>query len=313
MSIKKSGMISIVGRPNVGKSTLTNALVGEKVAIVSNKPQTTRNRITGIVARGDTQFVLMDTPGFHRARTRLGEYMDKVVRESVADVDAVLLVVEPIASIGRQEEELIAQIKASGIPAVLAVNKIDTVEKGELLARGRRSAEERKARLISAAQMEGRKMSLAAKQEVLDEAFRQALEEMCSLPEEQYIQLLARLAVQASSTGREQLIFSPKDRTRIGKAVVMAANDALVKQVAPELPDAITDSKVGAFLGKVVNSAAAQITGTGLLTLSEETRPIRGGFIMVDGPVEVNCAFEAMVRAQREQLEKPVAEILFQK
>ena len=156
-------------------------------------------------------------------------------------------------------------------------------------------------------------MSLAAKQEVLDEAFRQALEEMCSLPEEQYIQLLARLAVQASSTGREQLIFSPKDRTRIGKAVVMAANDALVKQVAPELPDAITDSKVGAFLGKVVNSAAAQITGTGLLTLSEETRPIRGGFIMVDGPVEVNCAFEAMVRAQREQLEKQGAEILFQK
>ena len=132
--MEKNAMITIAGRPNVGKSTLTNALVGEKVAIVSNKPQTTRNRITGIVARGDTQFVLMDTPGFHRARTRLGEYMDKVVRESVADVDAVLLVVEPIASIGRQEEELIAQIKASGIPAVLAVNKIDTVEKGELLA-----------------------------------------------------------------------------------------------------------------------------------------------------------------------------------
>ena len=132
--MQKNAMITIAGRPNVGKSTLTNALVGEKVAIVSNKPQTTRNRITGIVARGDTQFILMDTPGFHRARTRLGEYMDKVVRESVADVDAVLLVVEPIASIGRQEEELIAQIKASGIPAVLAVNKIDTVEKGELLA-----------------------------------------------------------------------------------------------------------------------------------------------------------------------------------
>ena len=132
--MQKNTMITIAGRPNVGKSTLTNALVGEKVAIVSNKPQTTRNRITGIVARGDTQFVLMDTPGFHRARTRLGEYMDKVVRESVADVDAVLLVVEPIASIGRQEEELIAQIKASGIPTVLTVNKIDTVEKGELLA-----------------------------------------------------------------------------------------------------------------------------------------------------------------------------------
>ena len=132
--MEKNAMITIAGRPNVGKSTLTNALVGEKVAIVSNKPQTTRNRITGIVARGETQLVLMDTPGFHRARTRLGEYMDKVVRESVADVDAVVLVVEPIASIGRQETELIGQIKASGIPAVLAVNKIDTVEKSELLS-----------------------------------------------------------------------------------------------------------------------------------------------------------------------------------
>ena len=223
--------------------------------------------------------------------------LEKITARISADADAEIQAIRDKAQ--AQAEELLAQARAQA-----------EKEKGELLARGRRSAEERKARLISAAQMEGRKMSLAAKQ---DEAFRQALEEMCSLPEEQYIQLLARLAVQASSTGREQLIFSPKDRTRIGKAVVMAANDALVKQVAPELPDAITDSKVGAFLGKVVNSAAAQITGTGLLTLSEETRPIRGGFIMVDGPVEVNCAFEAMVRAQREQLEKPVAEILFQK
>ncbi|HIS44309.1 MAG TPA: GTPase Era [Candidatus Scatomorpha merdigallinarum] len=127
-------MITIAGRPNVGKSTLTNALVGEKVAIVSNKPQTTRGRITGVMSRGETQFVFMDTPGFHRARTRLGEYMDKVVRESVGDVDAVVLVVEPIPSVGKQEEELIRQIKNSGVPAILAVNKIDTVEKPELLA-----------------------------------------------------------------------------------------------------------------------------------------------------------------------------------
>ena len=130
----KNAMITIAGRPNVGKSTLTNALVGEKVAIVSNKPQTTRGRITGVVSRGETQFVFMDTPGFHRARTRLGEYMDKVVRESVGDVDAVVLVVEPIPSVGKQEEELIRQIKNSGVPAILAVNKIDTVEKPELLA-----------------------------------------------------------------------------------------------------------------------------------------------------------------------------------
>ena len=94
--ITKSAMITICGRPNVGKSTLTNALVGEKIAIVSSKPQTTRNRITAIVSRGETQFVLMDTPGFHKPRTKLGDYMVNIVRESVADVDGVLLVVEPI-------------------------------------------------------------------------------------------------------------------------------------------------------------------------------------------------------------------------
>ncbi len=132
--ITKTAMITICGRPNVGKSTLTNALVGEKIAIVSNKPQTTRNRISAVVNRGDTQFVLMDTPGFHKPRTRLGDYMVKVVRESVADVDAVVLVVEPIASLGPQEEALIERIRQSGAPAVLCINKIDTVEKQDLLA-----------------------------------------------------------------------------------------------------------------------------------------------------------------------------------
>lgn len=130
----KSAMITIAGRPNVGKSTLTNALAGEKVAIVSNKPQTTRNRICAIINRGDTQIVIMDTPGFHKARTKLGDYMVKVVKESVADVDAVVLVVEPIPSAGAPELELIEKIKASGCPAVLAINKIDTVQKDELLA-----------------------------------------------------------------------------------------------------------------------------------------------------------------------------------
>lgn len=131
--ITKSAMITICGRPNVGKSTLTNALVGEKIAIVSNKPQTTRNRISAVVIRGNTQFVLMDTPGFHKPRTRLGDYMVNVVKESVADVDAVMLLVEPIANIGRQEEELIARLKETNVPAVLVINKIDTVEKSELL------------------------------------------------------------------------------------------------------------------------------------------------------------------------------------
>lgn len=131
--ISKTAMITICGRPNVGKSTLTNALVGEKIAIVSNKPQTTRNRISAVVNRGDTQFVIIDTPGFHKPRTRLGDYMVNVVKESVADVDAVMLLVEPIANIGRQEEELIAHIKETGVSAILVINKIDTVEKTELL------------------------------------------------------------------------------------------------------------------------------------------------------------------------------------
>ena len=131
--MERSAMITVCGRPNVGKSTLTNALVGEKVAIVSDKPQTTRNRITAIVNRGETQFVLMDTPGFHKPRTRLGDYMVNVVRESVADVDCVLLLVEPVAAIGPQEEALIARIEQTGAPAILVINKIDTVDKSRLL------------------------------------------------------------------------------------------------------------------------------------------------------------------------------------
>ena len=130
----KTAMITIAGRPNVGKSTLINRLVGEKIAIVSNKPQTTRNRICGIVTHGDTQLVFIDTPGFHKPRTRLGDYMVDVVKESVADVDVVLLLVDPIANVGTQEEALIAQIAASGAPAILVINKIDTVEKESLLA-----------------------------------------------------------------------------------------------------------------------------------------------------------------------------------
>lgn len=132
--ISKTAMITICGRPNVGKSTLTNALAGEKIAIVSNKPQTTRNRITAVCQRGETQFVFLDTPGFHKPRTRLGDYMVNIVRQSVADVDAVVLVVEPVASLGPQERELIASIKAANCPAVLAINKLDTVEPEKLLA-----------------------------------------------------------------------------------------------------------------------------------------------------------------------------------
>ena len=130
--ISKTAMITIAGRPNVGKSTLTNRLTGDKVAIVTPKPQTTRNRIYGVFTHGDTQMILLDTPGFHKARTRLGDYMVGIVKESVADVDAVALIVEPIDNIGTQEELLIQHIENSGVPAILVINKTDTV-KVELL------------------------------------------------------------------------------------------------------------------------------------------------------------------------------------
>ena len=131
--INKTAMITIAGRPNVGKSTLTNALIGEKVSIVTPKPQTTRNRIFGVVNHGETQIILLDTPGFHRAKTSLGDYMVGVVKESVADVDAVALVVEPIDGIGTQEEILISHIESSKIPAILVINKIDTIRVDETL------------------------------------------------------------------------------------------------------------------------------------------------------------------------------------
>lgn len=133
MEIKKSGIITIVGRPNVGKSTLLNALVGEKIAIVTSKPQTTRNRICGIVNRDGCQYVFTDTPGLHKARNRLGEYMDGVVRASINDVDAAVLVVEPIPQPGEPELQLIQRIKALKVPCVLVINKTDTVAQKKAL------------------------------------------------------------------------------------------------------------------------------------------------------------------------------------
>ena len=130
----KTAMIAIAGRPNVGKSTLTNFLVGEKIAIVSNKPQTTRNRICGILTREDCQYVFVDTPGFHKPRTKLGDYMVSATKESISNVDMTILVVEPIASVGPQEAALVAQLQEKNCPIILAINKIDTVEKDSLLA-----------------------------------------------------------------------------------------------------------------------------------------------------------------------------------
>ena len=132
MEIKKSGMVAIVGRPNVGKSTLINALAGEKIAIVSDKPQTTRNRICGIINKDDTQYVFMDTPGFHTPKSHLGEYMVRVAGDAITDVDAVVMLVTPNPSIGKLEEQIIEKIKNCRVPAILLINKIDTVSKTDI-------------------------------------------------------------------------------------------------------------------------------------------------------------------------------------
>ena len=184
-------------------------------------------------------------------------------------------------------------------------------ESAAIAARGESAAAEREKRLESMAEMESRKLVLAAKQEVLDEAFTMALEKLCTLPDEEYIELLAALAVKAARTGREKVIFSQKDRNRVGKAVVTKANDALARKVAPRLPGDLTDTKAGAILDKVVTGASAILAGTGMLTLAEETRPIKGGIILSDGDVETNCTFETLVRLQRENISGEVAKILF--
>lgn len=149
-------------------------------------------------------------------------------------------------------------------------------ERALLLAKAEKAAAEREERLVSAAQMEGRKSILAARQEMVEKAFDTALERLCSMPEEQYVQVLVGLVQKASSTGSEEVLFSPADRKRVGKAVVEGAN----------------------------------ATGKHL-TLSGETRPIRGGFILRDGSVEVNCAFETLIRLEKGRNAAQAAKILF--
>ena len=216
--------------------------------------------------------------------------IDKITAKITQDVQA---------EIDRLNDETEAKVSEILSTARIQAEK----ESAEILERGKKAAAERQERLESAAQMETRKLTLAAKQEVLGEAFDLALKKLCTLPEKEYIALLTNLAVEASTTGQEKIVFSPKDRSRIGKQVVLNANSILAKKrsAAPA-----SDSKVGNLLGKVLKDAPA--AG---LTMAQETRKIQGGFIMLDGDVEVNCAFETLVRLQREKLELAVAKTLF--
>lgn len=130
--MKKTGFIAIVGRPNVGKSTLLNKVLGEKVAIVSNKPQTTRNRIIGIHTVGDNQFVFLDTPGIHMPKDKLGDYMVKTADDTMREADAVVLVVDAGKKISKVEENIISYIKDSGCGAILVLNKVDLYRREQI-------------------------------------------------------------------------------------------------------------------------------------------------------------------------------------
>ena len=216
-----------------------------------------------------------------------------------------------IAQDGKAENDaLLAQARAEAAEITAKYQAKAKAAADEILEHGRKSAEARARHLDSTAQMECRKAVLAAKQDVIEEAFQAAHKKLLDLPREQYVALLADLAVQASATGKEKLIFSAPDRAQVGKAVVMAANEKLAGAAAPRLPDA-SSSKTKAMLNKVIAGASAALSGAGMLTLSEETRPTDGGFILSDGAVEVNCTFDTLIRLQRGALAGEVAKVLF--
>lgn len=130
----KSGFVTLIGRPNVGKSTLMNCLIGQKIAITSNKPQTTRNRIQTVYTSEEGQIVFLDTPGIHKAKNKLGDYMLNIAQKSMSEVDVILWLVEPSNFIGAGERYIIEQLKKTKTPVFLVINKIDTVKKEQLLA-----------------------------------------------------------------------------------------------------------------------------------------------------------------------------------
>ena len=130
----KSGFVSLIGRPNVGKSTLMNSLIGQKIAITSNKPQTTRNRIQTVYTDDRGQIVFLDTPGIHKAKNKLGNYMVNAALRTISEVDVILWLVEPTTYIGAGERHIIEQLKKTNTPIILVINKIDTVKKDEILA-----------------------------------------------------------------------------------------------------------------------------------------------------------------------------------
>lgn len=217
-----------------------------------------------------------------------------------------------IAEDGRAEAEaVLAQARAQADEIAANYDQRAKAEAERILQKGAIAAQQREERLGSVAQLEARKLTLGAKQEMVERAFQRALQDLVALPEAKYVALLARLAAEASRTGREQVVLSQKDRTRYGKQIVSQANELLTRLVAPKLPNELTDSKAGAFLDKVVSTASALLAGTGMLTLAEESRPMAGGLILKDDKVESNCTFETLIHLQRDALAAQAAQALF--
>lgn len=211
-----------------------------------------------------------------------------------------------IAEILREGEAKAAQIRSGYQAQAEAAAKAAD-------AAGKEAAQRQAERLEGAAQMEAKKMLLAAKQSCMDAAFEKAHKRLQSLPEGEYAELLARMAVRAAKTGREEIILSARDRERVGPQVAAKANAILAEAVAPEAAEKAAKSggKAGKVLSKVVTGASALLQGTAMLTLSGETREMAGGLILRDGQVEVNCAFETQLRVLREEMTAEIAAILF--
>lgn len=180
-------------------------------------------------------------------------------------------------------------------------------------AAGKEAARRQAERLESAAQMEAKKRLLAAKQACLNDAFDKAQEKLLALDEGEYAQLLAKMAVKASKTGKEEIILNARDRERVGPQVVAWANTLLAEAAAPKAAGKAgkVGGKAGAVLSAVVTGANALLQGTAMLTLAQDTREMAGGLTLRDGNVEVNCAFETQLRVLREEMAAEVAGILF--
>ena len=219
----------------------------------------------------------------------IDKIIGRISGDAQTEIDAIL------AHAREQAEQIAQRSKAQG-----------ESEAADILERGRQDAQTRGERLAAMAQLECRKANLAAKQALINEAFEAARQKLLDLPQEEYVKLLAGLAVKAAPHGRGQLIFSPADRARVGKAVVLA------RASAPKLPEELTGGPAGALLDRMVTGASALLTGSAALTLAEETQPMDGGFVLRDGRVEVNCTFDALIRLQRNELAGQVAKVLFQ-